>query len=61
MVMKVYSPEFKVDAVALYHSDPDLTLAQRGVLAPDHGVSSSPRSEKRTTRAVAAMIASCSM
>jgi transposase len=28
MVMKVYSPEFKVDAVALYHSDPDLTIAQ---------------------------------
>ena len=28
MVMKVYSPEFKVDAVALYRSDPDLTLAR---------------------------------
>ena len=27
MVMKVYSPEFKVDAVALYRSDPDLTVA----------------------------------
>ncbi|MFI1566976.1 transposase [Streptomyces sp. NPDC020490] len=26
--MKVYSPEFKVDAVVLYHSDPDLTIAQ---------------------------------
>lgn len=28
MVMKVYSPEFKADAVALFHSDPDLTIAQ---------------------------------
>ncbi|MEY9997064.1 transposase [Streptomyces sp. V4I8] len=28
MVMKVYSPEFKADAVALYHSDPDLTIVQ---------------------------------
>jgi transposase-like protein len=28
MVMKVYSPEFKTDAVALFHSDPDLTIAQ---------------------------------
>lgn len=28
MVMKVYSPEFKVDAAALYHSDPDLAIAQ---------------------------------
>ena len=27
MVMKFYSPEFKADAVALYLSDPDLTLA----------------------------------
>lgn len=26
--MKVYSPEFKADAVALFHSDPDLTIAQ---------------------------------
>ncbi len=30
VVMKVYSPEFKVDAVALYHSDPDLTIAPGG-------------------------------
>ena len=36
MVMKFYSPEFKADAVALYLSDPDLTLA--GV-ANDLGVS----------------------
>jgi len=36
MVMKFYSPEFKADAVALYLSDPDLTLA--GV-AEDLGVS----------------------
>jgi transposase len=35
MVMKVYSPEFKVDAVALYHSDPDLTVAQ---VARDLGI-----------------------
>ncbi|MFI9272113.1 transposase [Kitasatospora sp. NPDC052896] len=28
MVMKVYSSEFKADAVALYHSDPDLTIVQ---------------------------------
>jgi transposase len=28
MVMYVYSPEFKADAVALFHSDPDLTIAQ---------------------------------
>ncbi|WP_445521311.1 transposase [Streptomyces sp. NEAU-174] len=35
MVMKVYSPEFKVDAVALYHSDPDLTIAQ---VARDLGI-----------------------
>jgi transposase len=28
MVMKVYSPEFKADAVALFHSEPDLTIAQ---------------------------------
>ncbi|MFD0502123.1 transposase [Streptomyces chiangmaiensis] len=28
MAMKVYSPEFKADAVALFHSDPDLTIAQ---------------------------------
>jgi transposase len=28
MVMRVYSPEFKADAVALYHSDPDLTIVQ---------------------------------
>ncbi|MEY9997373.1 transposase [Streptomyces sp. V4I8] len=28
MVMKVYSPEFKADAVALFSSDPDLTIAQ---------------------------------
>jgi transposase len=28
MVMKVYSSEFKADAVALYHSDADLTIAQ---------------------------------
>ncbi|MFF3878844.1 transposase, partial [Streptomyces sp. NPDC001978] len=28
MVMKVYSPEFKADAVALFHSDPNLTIAQ---------------------------------
>ncbi|WP_425824739.1 transposase [Streptomyces fractus] len=27
MVMKFYSPEFKADAVALYLSDPGLTLA----------------------------------
>ncbi|MFJ2478621.1 transposase [Streptomyces sp. NPDC087659] len=26
--MKVYSPEFKTEAVALVHSDPDLTIAQ---------------------------------
>ncbi|MFF3950242.1 transposase [Streptomyces sp. NPDC001902] len=26
--MKVYSPEFKADVVALFHSDPDLTIAQ---------------------------------
>jgi transposase len=35
MVMKVYSPEFKVDAVTLYHSDPDLTIAQ---VARDLGI-----------------------
>lgn len=35
MVMKVYSPEFKVDAVALYHSDPDLAIAQ---VARDLGI-----------------------
>jgi transposase len=35
MVMKVYSPEFKVDAVALYGSDPDLTIAQ---VARDLGI-----------------------
>ncbi|MEO3876581.1 transposase [Nonomuraea sp. B12E4] len=37
MVMKVYTPEFKADAVALYHSDPDLTIAQA---ARDLGVHS---------------------
>src|SRR5918999_3311002 len=26
--MKVYPPEFKADAVGLFHSDPDLTIAQ---------------------------------
>ncbi|WP_063774057.1 transposase [Streptacidiphilus rugosus] len=35
MVMKVYSSEFKADAVALYHSDPDLTIVQ---VARDLGV-----------------------
>lgn len=35
MVMKVYSPEFKADAVALYHSDPDLTIVQ---VASDLGI-----------------------
>ncbi|MFC9284561.1 transposase [Streptomyces collinus] len=28
MVMKVYSPEFKADAVALYHSESSLTIVQ---------------------------------
>ena len=28
MVIKFYLPEFKADAVALFHSDPDLTIAQ---------------------------------
>ncbi|NRQ33915.1 transposase [Nonomuraea sp. NN258] len=28
MVMKVYSPELKTDAVALHHSDSDLTTVQ---------------------------------
>ena len=35
MVMKVYSFEFKADAVALYDSDPDLTIAQ---VARDLGI-----------------------
>jgi transposase len=35
MVMKVYSDEFKADAVALFNSDPDLTIAQ---VARDLGV-----------------------
>ncbi|MET7666362.1 transposase, partial [Streptomyces sp. NPDC005463] len=35
MVMKFYSAEFKADAVALYQSDPDLTMAQ---VARDLGV-----------------------
>lgn len=35
MVMKVYSAEFKKDAVALFHSDPALTIAQ---VARDLGV-----------------------
>lgn len=35
MVMKYYSQEFKADAVALFHSDPDLTIAQ---VARDLGV-----------------------
>ncbi|PYC66936.1 hypothetical protein C7C46_30870 [Streptomyces tateyamensis] len=35
MVMRVYSSEFKADAVALYRSDPDLTIAQ---VARDLGV-----------------------
>ncbi|MCX4598066.1 transposase (plasmid) [Streptomyces sp. NBC_01340] len=33
MVMKVYSPEFKADAVALYLSDPSHTLAGAGATA----------------------------
>lgn len=36
MVMKVYSPEFKADAVALYLSDPDHSLMR---VAKDLGVS----------------------
>jgi transposase len=35
MVMKVYSPEFKIDAVALALSDPDLTISQ---VARDLGI-----------------------
>jgi transposase len=35
MVMKAYSPEFKADPVALYNSDPGLTIVQ---VARDLGV-----------------------
>jgi transposase len=35
MVMKVYSPEFKADAVALYHSEPGVTIVK---IARDLGI-----------------------
>ncbi|MGW1047515.1 transposase [Streptomyces sp. NPDC002547] len=52
MVMKVYSPEFKADAVALFHSDPDLTIAQT---ARDLGINAETlRNWIRADRTVAA-------
>jgi len=51
MVMKVYSPEFKADAVALYLSDPNHTYEGVG---KDLGVS---RETRRSTPSPAATTA----